>query len=307
MFDYLRILTLSIMKNLFFFVFVGIFSLLSFEANAQDIDTSKTYVVIKNDGTEYVGQILSKDGREVLIKTKKVGDIYIPMHEIKEIKEVDPKDLTPSGAYQHSDAFATRYFITTNGVPIEKGESYILWNLYGPDFEFGVADNLTVGIMTTWLTVPLVGSVKYTIPLSEGGNTNLAVGTLLGTGSWAGLDNFGALPYASLTMGDRKANISLTGGFIHLRGNIDEGLETETRPLLSIGGLTKIGNKASFVFDSVIAPPTDAEGSTVALLMPGIRIQTKPNKAFQFGFTAVAADGEVFPFPLPFIQWFQKI
>ena len=31
------------------------------------------FVITKNDGTEYIGEILSDDGREVLINTSKLG------------------------------------------------------------------------------------------------------------------------------------------------------------------------------------------------------------------------------------------
>ncbi len=43
-------------------------------ASAQNnpVDTN-TYVILKNDSNEYIGKILSDDGREVLINTDKLG------------------------------------------------------------------------------------------------------------------------------------------------------------------------------------------------------------------------------------------
>jgi hypothetical protein len=40
-------------------------------------------------------------------------------------------------------------------------------SLWGPDFEFGIAENFSVGVMTTWLAYPLVGTAKYSIPLAK--------------------------------------------------------------------------------------------------------------------------------------------
>ena len=103
------------------------------------IDSTKTYRIVKNDGTEFLGKILSQDAREVLLLSDKIGQVIIPKHEIREIIEVKAEDMSITGEYIPNEVFATRYFITTNGLPIEKGESYIQWNLFGPDVQIGRA------------------------------------------------------------------------------------------------------------------------------------------------------------------------
>ena len=288
-----------------FFLFIGV--------HAQGIDTTKTYVVLKNDGTEYVGKIISKDSREILIKTENVGEIYIPMHEISEIKEVSETDRSKSGIVIFDDRFATRYFFTTNALPIERGESYIQWNLYGPDMQFGVADNLSVGFMSSWVAFPIVGTIKYSFPSKPDSKFNAGVGTLLGTYSWTSLQSVIALPFASFTFGDRKSNISFTGGMFHTSGALfDSDHFSETRPLVSVAGLKKLGNKATFVFDSVIALKGEGDKNSFAFVMPGIRLQTKPKRAFQFGLTGVYhtsfdETGGWMPIPIPYVQWFQTL
>ncbi|MEX2363751.1 MAG: hypothetical protein WD597_09010, partial [Balneolaceae bacterium] len=191
------------------------------------IDSTKTYLVIKNDGSEFVGKILSHDAREILIATNKQGQVIIPRHEIKEIRELDEEEITNEGNLRLTELFATRYFIATNGLPMKKGDSYIIWNLFGPDLQFGVSDNFGLGIMTSWVGYPIIGSAKYTLNLGE--NTNLALGTLLGTGSWA-LPEFGiALPYSALTFGDRAKNITFSVGY----GGVWVDNESDGRALLS--------------------------------------------------------------------------
>ena len=93
--------------------------------NTINQNAQKLYLVTKNDGTEYIGFILKQDAREILIVTEDLGEVYIPKHEIKSIREISQKDIN-SGIYKESNTFYTRYFVTTNGLSMKKGDKYIL-------------------------------------------------------------------------------------------------------------------------------------------------------------------------------------
>lgn len=276
---------------------------LSYQAQAQT-DTAKSkklYVITTNDGGEFIGEILSEDTKEVLIKTKDKGEVSIPKYQIKTRKELESGDLNLYGEYIPAEVFSTRYFITTNGLPIEKGESYVQWNLWGPDFEFGVAKNFSVGLMTTWLANPMIATAKYSIPLNK--KTSLGIGTLIGTTTWIAPGQFGlALPFASLTNGDRKRNVSLTAGY----GAVMFDGSASGKFLISGAGMAKVGKKISLVFDSFIVPG-NTSNENFALLIPGLRIQTASDKAFQFGFAGIYAGGDLVPLPIPFVQWYKKL
>ena len=127
-----------------------------------------------------------------------------------------------------------------------------------------------------------------------------------------------ALPYGVLTYGDRRNNINFSGGYgIVAYDGIAEG-----KALMSVAAMKKVGKKVSIVFDSFIVPQvrftnstydpnTDIELTTnkysvLAILIPGIRIQEEPNKAFQFGFAGIYGNGEFVPIPIPFLQWYRK-
>lgn len=140
--------------------------------------------------------------------------------------------------------------------------------------------------------MPLIGSIKYSLKLGEG--TSLGIGTLLGTGSWAAPDFGIALLYTSLTFGNRRSNLTFSAGYGAVWDEDDSG----SRALLSVAGMTKVGKNVSIVIDSFIVP------GSVVILIPGIRLQSKDNKAFQFGFGGGVYDGETFP--IPFVQWFRK-
>jgi hypothetical protein len=130
----------------------------------------------------------------------------------------------------------------------------------------------------------------------------MALGGLLGWGTWIE-PSFGlALPYAALTFGDRRSNISFSGGY----GAVFWEGDVNGRTLLSVAGMTKVGKKVSLVFDSFIVPPTTGLDGA-GILIPGLRLQTASNRTFQFGFGILYAEGEIVPVPIPFVQLFRKL
>lgn len=315
-------------RTLLILSFLSFLNLTSFSQNdSLKVIDSTMYRVIKYDGTEYFGWIIQKDARELLLKLPTKEALYIPSHLIKETVAVKPDEFTIKGEYIGEEIFATRYFITTNGFPLNRGDHYIQWNLYGPDFQFGIGKNLGVGIMTSWGGIPIIGNFKYTIQTKK--RVNFALGTLLGTGSW-GLPDYGlALPFGSITLGDRTMNITASGGY----GLVVLNGDSDGRGLCSVAGMIKIGKKISLVFDSFIVMsgnnttrtytdyvynPVTMQTSPVvrteivkhpgmALLIPGIRWHSSPNHAFQFGFAGIYADNQFMPFPIPMVQWYRKL
>ena len=258
--------------------------------------SSKEIVLTKNDGTEYIGVILEQDDREVLLLTKTIGKVYVPKHEIQSIEEIKEEDFR-EGVYLGNNLFSTRYFLTTNGLPMKKGDSYALIQLFGPEFQIALNEHFTVGVITTWLGMPLIGSVKYSV--SAGENVHFAVGSLVGTGTWLSLGSVGAIGYGSLTFGNHMKNLSFTAGYA---GFSLEG-DTSSSLLLSIAGMAKINQNIAFVGDSFIYPGESAW----ALIIPGLRFRQKNKGEFQFGLGAVLAGGEIVPAPIPMISWFRKI
>jgi hypothetical protein len=265
--------------------------------NAQS-KVDKFYELIKNDGTVITGQLITEDIHEIQIKTKELGDIAVPKHELKSIKEIKQNDVVDRIEDEKEESFSTRYFLSTNALPIKKGDDYIQWNIFGPDFQFAVGKNVGLGIMTSWFGTPVIGSVKYSMSIDS--NLNFAMGALVASGSWIN-PSFGfAVPFGAFTIGNRKANINFSGGYGAVIGTKNNG----GRALLSIGGMMKVSKKITLIFDSFISPSV---GDNFALLIPGIRWQSEPNKAFQFGFTRLTYQGETAAVPIPTIQWYRKL
>jgi len=286
-------LHLSILIGLLF-----LFSMSPTTSFAQT-DTAKRHVITTYSGAQFIGTIVSDDSKEIVINTTDRGKITIPKYEVKKMEEVGDADFNTMGDFIPKEVFSTRYFITTNGLPIKRGDNYVQWNFFGPDLQFGVGENLGVGIMTTWVGIPLVGTIKYSIELDE--NTHVGVGALLGTGSWISPDFGFGLPFAALTFGDRRNNLNISGGY----GFIWGAGESYGTALTSIAGMTRLSKNISFVFDSFIVP--SIEGSSVALLIPGLRFGQRDDRAWQFGFGGAIVDGEAIPLPIPVLQWYWKI
>lgn len=259
--------------------------------------------ITKNDGSEFVGVIISEDAREVLIELLDGRKIYIPTHEIKNIEKLVAGSLNKKGEIKNDEVFATRYDFTTNALPIEKGESYYSINLYGPEVHFGVSKNFGVGILTSWLGTPIVGSLKYTYSIHD--KLHIGLGALVGTLSWAQPDFFLGLPFGMLTLGDKTKNLNFSGGY----GIAGSSGEFQNVPLASVAGLIKINKSITFVFDSIIIlEGGDNQDFSGSMLTPALRVHRKNNNSsFQFGFSALRGNGEMVPFPLPNLKWFYKI
>jgi hypothetical protein len=257
----------SVYKIIILFVLTAFMAGASFGQNPADT-SAVIHKVIKQNGVAFVGKIISQDAREVLIETQDLGLIYIPKHEIREISEIKRGENGTNG-----ELFSTRYFLTTNGFPIKKGDNYVQWNLFGPDFQFGVADNFGVGVMTSWVGLPIIGTAKYSVHFGK--NLCGGLGFLGGTGSWA-YPKYGLLlPFGFLTIGSRTNNINISAGYgaifaersyaTYVINNIPTDFTTnsftetthtindsEGRPLMSVAGTFRLNSKFSFVFDSFI-------------------------------------------------------
>jgi small nuclear ribonucleoprotein (snRNP)-like protein len=257
--------------------------------NLQDTIRQKV-IVIKNDGSTYSGVILSRDEREILLDTETLGRIYIPLYEISEIKPIKE-------AGRNSELFATRYFLTTNGLSLGKGNRYYMLSFYGPEVHFGGTDHITVGIMTSWLAMPIIGSLK--LSFDAGKNFHVGIGLLAGTLSWAKISSGGILPYGCITIGNYTNNFTLSAGYAWITYPEGQG----SAPLLSPACIFKVGRDIFFVLDTFIY----LEDPAFAIIMPGLRF-ARPQKrsSLQFGFGGVAAKGDLVPMPLPVMSWFYK-
>ena len=105
-------------------------------------DSTKLVCVTLNDGTKIIGKVTQNNERELTVSSTDGRRQIIPQFFVKTISEINESDMSKNGKYLGKDNYCTRYFLTTNGLPIEKGKNYIQWNLFGPDIQFSVSDHL---------------------------------------------------------------------------------------------------------------------------------------------------------------------
>ncbi len=251
----------------------------------QQEQTDSLVVITLTNGDLRVGKILKDDGREILLETREIGKIYIRKENIQSIVPYQAEKFKEmNGELRSTGPFTTRYYFTTNALPMLKGENYAVVNLYGPEVHFAVSNRLNMGVMATWMASPFVFSAKYTIPTSNP-KLNFGLGTLAGTSGY--LSNFrgyGGLHWGMVTIGDRMTNLTVSVGYSYIKTGInknyalaDPGIYPAveewpgyytyvyvdqkstkymdpaiTSPVIGIGGITKVGKNASFILDGMI-------------------------------------------------------
>lgn len=278
----------------------GMISTLSAQDYADSLGVQK-YRITKQDGGVLVGKMRKNDAVEVILVTDNIGEVVIPKHMIREIKELEAADMYKDGRLKPNNGFHTRYFFTTNGFGLRKNESYVQWNLFGPDFQVALNDRITAGLVTSWIGFPMMGSVKTTFPVGEG--VRMGVGALAGTGSYALPSFFFTLPFAAVTVGDQRRNFNIAGGYglVGYQSNSTGGFIT------SFGAHAELTPKLSLVFDSFFLVNQQGGPLSAGFIIPGLRWNQSENRAFQIGFAGIINDGQAAPIPLPMLQWFRRL
>lgn len=206
----MRILILSILFNLTWF------SLNGQTLNKDSSSKENLLLITKNDGGEYIGEIISDDGREILIVTKSIGKLFINKSEIKSITKVNEKiSERKNGEFRSSGPFTTRYYFTNNALPIKKNENYALIHVYGPEVHFSVANKTSIGIMASWIASPIAMVIKQQV--FSNNKVHFSIGSILGSSGYLNQgQTFGGLHWGTLTIGDRISNISFSAGLAHI-------------------------------------------------------------------------------------------
>ena len=192
---------------------------------------------------------------------------------------------------RNAGPFTTRYYFTTNALPIKKKENYALIHLYGPEVHFALTDNLSLGVMATWIASPIALAAKYSFKNSNpDSDIHFALGGIFGSGGYLLPQAYGGLYFGTVTKGSRSSNVSFSAGFAHInmgrdfssrydakyryQGNdenadfyvpyefsptssngypfIEDSKRNNSSVILGISGIKSIGKKVSFIFDSMI-------------------------------------------------------
>lgn len=276
-------------------VLLALFPFLSFSQNDSVPETvNQKYIIITSDGGEHIGTIISDDGREIKLNTDKKGIIFIPKYTIKTMEKVNDNNVL-NGEYLFENPHASRYFYTPTGFALKKGTGYVqtIWGFYY-HLQYGITDNFSLGVATTFIGMPITITPKYTFDLKD--NLKLAIGAQVGALTWLSMEENPLLGigYASITSGTKENNVTLGAGYSFI--NIDG--ETFNGVAISAGGTARLAKKISLIGEFWMLPE-----SKVVFGGPGVRIMRKEDNAIDFGFWVVGFDGEVVPVPIPVVSF----
>jgi len=253
----------------------------------------------KSDST----QIQSKDS----IKTK-----------ITQIANQSTTKSNLANVRKDENPFALRYSFTTSALPMKKGTQYGALNLLGPEFNFALSDNFRFGVLSSWIGVPLMITLRYSLKTNSD-KLNFSIGTLLGTTSY--LNKFQGvigMPYVNATFGDNENNVTISTGYFYLNSKLEIG-EIFSIPVLfvpevSIAGVVKLSHKISFIYDGMFGNYDFLYGFSNffphLMLMPGLRFQSNSNNAFQLSLTEILSVRSYYVManiPIPSFTWFFRL
>lgn len=254
----------------FLTVLAFVFFLLSFPITilAQNPQDSIKTRIETIDGNEYIGIIQEQTPDRILLKTEKLGEISIPVGEVKRITKLEAVKL-PDGTYWLDNPQATRYFWSPNGYNLKAGEGYYqnVWILFN-QVVFGLTDHFSggVGVVPLFLfagtATPAWITAKFSVPVVEN-KINLGAGALVGTVIGEENTGFGIL-YGISTFGskDKNVNIGLGWGFA--------GGEMANRPTVNIGAMLRTGPKGYFITENYFIATSDE--MAVLMMIGGRRI-----------------------------------
>ena len=205
-------------------------------------------------------------------------------------------------AQEENAAFFTgKYFLSNGAISLDKSESLVVWNLFGPQYYRGLTKNIQVGITSYWLLTPIVLESQVSMEVVD--YIHIAGGGMYGL-NWVGDENDPvAVLFGTITLGDKNANISNSIYRFDFEDSfIGEEVAYNPREytVLNISAYYKTKRNAAFVADLFY---TSRRGDTGILVMYGAQILTKRNRFFNVGFMNYHNENKEFYFiPIPFLQ-----
>lgn len=219
----------------------------------EKLSADSYFIFYMKDGSFLHGRIVRQNEKEVEIETKNIGKQTIPLDRVKEMRQIEAKDMHRR-KYWYPNPNASRYFFGPSAIPLRKQEGYyqnadVLINSanYGitknfsiqagtiipfavflmPKFGFKVKENFHLG-----------GGMIFASTLIKFRATNYKVGAL----------------YGLATMGNNNNNITFGAGY----GFSDMNNTTVflRKPVLTIDGMARVSRTVSLVTENIIFPVT---------------------------------------------------
>lgn len=217
------------------------------------LDSTKTYQLELIDGTEFIGNILSRDSTQLVLSTSSIPRIQLNLASIKKLKVIE-NEVVFNGSTAQPNPHYTRYFFAPSAFNLKKGEGYYQ-NTYLVlnSVNYGFTDHFSMGVSielistfgtigTKWTPIYLI-TPKFGFEVAK--NLNVGLGALI---AGAGTEGGFQLGYGLITYGTTENNVTLgvSAGFA-------DG-EYMRDPPITLGGMFRMGRRTSFVTENWIVP-----------------------------------------------------
>lgn len=269
------------------------------------MDTTTVYRIEMNDGSVFVGTIISRDAVKIVLKTAIVPRIELPLINLTRIQEVSANNFK-KGVYWFDNPHASRHYYGPSAIPLKKGDGYYqnTW-IFLNSFQVGITNNFSIGGGFEIFSLLGAGDVNagsynpiffLTPKLSYkiGDNLHLGGGLLyvnapIGERNQRG--GFG-ITYGVATVGNKNYNMTGGMGWGFVNGKFS------STPTLTFSGMARIARKVSFISENWLVP---ANGY-YSIFTYGLRIMGE-NTAFDMALIVNSDIATVFPLGIPFISY----
>jgi hypothetical protein len=205
------------------------------------------------DGSTYIGRIVEVTSATVRFQTD-VGELNIPLERIEEIEDV-PEDRIRDGKYWFPNPNATRHYFGPTALMLPKGSGYLAdyW-VFFPSVAYGVSDNFTFSAGMSILPGAGFDEQIYMLMPKFGGpltdKIHIAAGALM-IGHKEVDKTFG-IAYGVATYGSIEHNLTVGLGYGFV------GSEVASKPIVMLGGQTRISRRLAFVTENWIVPGAES-------------------------------------------------
>jgi len=211
-----------------------------------ELTTSKDslYLVTTHSGSSFYGKIIERRQNEIILQTKDIGTITIPIRNIRSLEPIKPSS-EKRGEYWFPNPNSSRYLFGPSAINLKRKEGYYQ-NVYllVNTFNFGITDHFTLGagfeLMSLTVGHPIwLLQSKLATPLTE--NFHIGCGFFAGVIPDEG--DFGIL-YGVVTYGNEEHNLSLGLGY----GFVED--ELSDNPIISLSGMTRLTKGIALVTEN---------------------------------------------------------
>ncbi len=238
-----------------------------FKEDRIEFNDTNFYRILTKDDQEHYGLIVREDNDYIVLKKIDLNEETIPKFAIKEREIIDRVKLF--GYKTHP----TRYLYSPSAIPLKRGSGYLNM-LYFLAFQaqYGLTDNLTVGITTTPAFMPTLINAKYSYKVDE--NFYIAAGAQVGRLWYTNEQSLGVV-FGTATYGNEINNISMNLGWGFY------GKSNENLPMATISWAYKSTDKVQFIGE--FWGLFHAKGAPTFLGGPALRIKSGKNLFFDVG------------------------